>query len=310
MAVPKVERLMNLVAALLHTRVPLSAATLRERVGGYPDDLVAFRRQFSRDKEDLRVMGVPIRLEPVPGADPPVDGYRIDPDEYYLPDPGLDADEFAALRLATRLVDVEPSEGSTGLSKLGGAVGTVDPSTTPWASVPTNPDLGVLFDAIQRERIVEFDYRGRRRRLAPLALGFQNGFWYVTGWDLTVEDDRVYRIDRIAGAVRETAEAAGPVRGARTLAPLEPWRIGGEDRVTVELRVDPVSVPGVIAQLGESRCEPVADDGSMRATLEVSNPDGFRSWLLDFGPTVVVTGPPAVRDDIVAWLDAVVEAAS
>ena len=51
MAVPKLERLLNLVAALLHTQVPLTAAMLQQRVGGYSDDAVAFHRQFSRDKE-------------------------------------------------------------------------------------------------------------------------------------------------------------------------------------------------------------------------------------------------------------------
>ncbi len=50
-------------------------------------------------------MGVPIRVEPIPGQ-PPLDGYRIERSEYYLPDPGLDAEELAGLHLATRMVPV------------------------------------------------------------------------------------------------------------------------------------------------------------------------------------------------------------
>ena len=90
MSVPKVERLLDLVAALLHTERPLTAEQLRERIPGYPEDKDSFKRAFERDKKDLRDMGVPLRIEPLPGAVPPEEGYRIDPDEYYLPDPGLE----------------------------------------------------------------------------------------------------------------------------------------------------------------------------------------------------------------------------
>ena len=69
----KLERLLNLTAALLHAEIPLTAEELRDRVGGYPDTKATFRRAFERDKDDLRSMGMPLRVEPVPGVDPPVD---------------------------------------------------------------------------------------------------------------------------------------------------------------------------------------------------------------------------------------------
>ena len=66
----KLERLLNLTAALLHTSRPLTAEEIRERVPGYPDGLSAFRRTFERDKDDLREMGVPLSIERIEGETP------------------------------------------------------------------------------------------------------------------------------------------------------------------------------------------------------------------------------------------------
>lgn len=313
--VDKLERLMNLVAALLHTRVPLAAADLQHRVGGYPDDPIAFHRQFERDKKDLREMGVPIRNEPVPDLHPPVTGYRIDPDEYYLADPGLEPDEVMALQLATRLIAVDGADDRAGLFKLGGLATpehegrAADP---PWTSVPIDPNLATLFDAIHRSLTVTFAYRDRNRRLAPRALGFRTGRWYVTGHDLDAGDDRVFRLDRIDGLV-EPGEAAPPEattpRGT-AIGPMDPWRIGGEEPVTVTVRVDPVAVPAVTAHLNDEQVVARDADGTITVELEVTNPDGFRAWILGFGAGVEVTAPDTVRDDLVAWLDAVAREAS
>ena len=82
----KLERLLNLTAALLDADRVLSANELRHRIGGYPEAKASFRRTFERDKEDLRKMGIPLRVENVPGADPPIDGYRILRSEYAGPE--------------------------------------------------------------------------------------------------------------------------------------------------------------------------------------------------------------------------------
>lgn len=101
------ERLLKLTATLLDTSVPLSAEQIRERVPGYADDLAAFRRTFSRDKNALLSMRLPLRVEPVPDSDPQVDGYRIDRQAYTGSDLNLDPEELAALHLANNLVRLE-----------------------------------------------------------------------------------------------------------------------------------------------------------------------------------------------------------
>src|SRR5688500_19700708 len=94
----KLERLLNLTALLLDARRPLPASEIQRQLE-YPEDKASFRRAFERDKDELRSMGIPIRVEKVPGTLPEVDGYRIPREEYALRDPGLTAEELAALHL-------------------------------------------------------------------------------------------------------------------------------------------------------------------------------------------------------------------
>ncbi|MBO0729923.1 MAG: hypothetical protein J2P57_11740, partial [Acidimicrobiaceae bacterium] len=104
----RLERLVNLVAALLDADVPLSRDQLQTRVGGYAGDPATARRNFERDKDLLRQMGLPLVTEALdPGRPDEQFGYRIPRDRYELPDPGLDDEEVAALRLAASAVRLE-----------------------------------------------------------------------------------------------------------------------------------------------------------------------------------------------------------
>ena len=60
--ISKVERLMNLVIALLSTRTYITAERIRETVYGYSDSPSdeAFSRMFERDKNELRDLGIPL----------------------------------------------------------------------------------------------------------------------------------------------------------------------------------------------------------------------------------------------------------
>ena len=103
----RLERLTNLVATLLDTRRPLTLEEIVELVPGYPDDKMSYRRQFERDKDTLRGIGIPVRLEGVDSFGPE-QGYRIPPDEYYLPSLDLSSEEQAAL--LDRALVVVPGE--------------------------------------------------------------------------------------------------------------------------------------------------------------------------------------------------------
>ena len=77
----RLERLLNLTAALLNASRPLTAQDIAEQVPGYPDpgDKATFRRAFERDKEVLRDMGIPVRVLDVPGSEKNALVVRHDP---------------------------------------------------------------------------------------------------------------------------------------------------------------------------------------------------------------------------------------
>src|SRR6266498_3582983 len=113
----RVERVLNLLALLLETRVPLTREDLVREVDGYPGALSAYRRAFERDKETLRGMGVPITTEMI--GDAGEIGYYVRARDYYLPDLGLTPEETAALRVAVSAVSLGNRAGEGALMKLG-----------------------------------------------------------------------------------------------------------------------------------------------------------------------------------------------
>lgn len=307
----KLERLLNLTAALLDAERPISAETLRDRIPGYPADRASFRRQFERDKEDLREMGVPLEVRKVPGVVPEVDGYLVDKDKYYLRDPGLTPEELAALHLASSLVRIDGLQGLGGLWKLGGTVAGGDGSddggdAAAVRPLPADPNLITSFGAITERRAVRFTYHATQRELHPYRLDYQNGRWYVSGFDRGSEAERVYRLDRVEGAI----EAVGPSgaferpAGAVPGLALEPWQVGGAEPVTARLAVDASQAAVAVHHLGPDAVETTRPDGSVVLRLEVTNPDGFRSFALGFLEHAEVLDPPELRADIVDWLRA------
>lgn len=296
----KLERLLNLTAALLTTRRPLAASELVDRVPGYPADKGAFRRAFERDKEVLRDMGIPLEVGTVPGSDPPVDGYRIAPERYALRDPGLEDDEVAALHLATAAVRVDGLAGNQALWKLGGAPGA-DPGE-PVAQLPATPELAPLFRAVATRASASFDYRGERRLVDPHRLTFARGRWYVEGHDHDRGELRQFRLDRIDGTISlgEGKSFERPL-GAGALPP-HPWEIGGGDSVTATVRIDADQAPWVRRTLGEAAVLATRGDGAVDVQVEVANREAFRSWVLGFLDHAEVLAPDVLRRELVAWL--------
>jgi proteasome accessory factor B len=300
----KLERLLNLTAALLETQVPLSAEQLRQQVPGYPTSPVAFHRSFERDKEDLREMGVPLRVAPVPGTDPPLDGYEIAADEYYLTDPQLEPDELAALHLAASTVRIDGARGQEALWKLGGVL--AGDGVEVMASLPGDPNLAPVFEAVTSRRVLEFDYRGERRRIDPHRLDFRRGRWYFAGWDHDREAARNFRLDRVEGSVEAQGEPGaftrpdGEPRGAAS----PPWQLGGDDEVAARIRVDADQAAWARTTLGEDTVVAEHDDGSVSFELLVTNRAALRSFVLTFLDHAVIESPDELREELVTWLEA------
>src|SRR3546814_17659828 len=95
-------------------------------------------------------MGIPLRVQRVPGRVPEVDGYRIPPEEYALRDPALPPEELAALHLAPSAVQVQGLPSPGGLLKPVGLVGPAPSTATgvPVAPLPAPPTLARPFAAL------------------------------------------------------------------------------------------------------------------------------------------------------------------
>jgi proteasome accessory factor B len=304
----RVERVLNLLALMLDTRIPRTREEYVREIAGYPAQTEANRRAFERDKEILRGMGVPITMETI--GDGNEVGYRVRPDDYCLPDLGLSADETAALRVAVSAISLGDGSGQGALMKLGG-VG--DQESAPIASLPIAPALATLFDAFRRRAVVTFSYRSETRTVEPWGLTSKRGHWYVVGFDRAREAVRAFRADRIEGDVEvgdsEAFDVPGDFRADDHIED-RGWLLGDAPTMNVRLAVDADHLDGVVAELGaDARVETDAG-GQTFVDVSVSNQAAFRSFVLGFLEHAEIVDPPDVRAAMIEWLETVAAGAS
>lgn len=311
MAMPAVERLVNLTIALLEARRPVTFDELRRRTGYYPQkDAASARRMFERDKETLRTLGIPIETRQDFGMEDP--GYRIDRRAYELRGIDLDADEVAALALAVDLVGAGAA-GALPLAKV--AARAPDPS--PLVAPPTRvglplTDVDRLAAPIVERRTVRFAYRtadGRsgERTVDPYGIVRRRRAWYLVGRDHARDDLRGFRTDRMLGelvvldppgafAVPEGLDLGAVVSGPE-VAPVD---------VTLEAAV---AGAWALAARGAVDAGPGAEgpdgDATRRMTLTGVDPVRDRAWLLGLSPDAAVQAPDELRSGLRTALEAV-----
>jgi proteasome accessory factor B len=304
----RIERLINLIAALLETRLPMTAEQIRERIAGYDQEsLDAFRRTFERDKEALRAMGIP--LEVVRG-DPlgPVetDAYVIPKARYYLPQVDLEPDELAALRIAGEAILGAPEAAEAGLLKL-----SIDEPTGPspgprvvWGTdvAAEQPLLGPLYAALLDRTPVTFGYRAAdaaeaaRRTVEPYGLVHRRGSWYLVGRDKDRRAVRSFRLSRMSPPltkghgtydVPESFDAAGYVG-------VEAWEVGSEATEVAIVRFEATMRWWADQNMADHPLRE-APEGAVDVELPVANQDALVSWVLGFGDGVEIVAPASAR---------------
>lgn len=301
-----VERVLNLLIYLLESPRPVTAEEIRSTVLGYDSKTdEAFHRMFERDKDVLRRMGVPLKMEALDAWE--IDyGYTVDPAEYAVPDPGLTQEERVALSLAARMVRLGGSHaGLDALIKLGGierSAGLEPIGADLGAEADT---LGSLFAAITDRRVVDFEYRGAARRLKPYGMAHRRGHWYVVG--AASGGERIYRVDRIeALELGEEPHAFQKPKGfdIRTVMDSQPWETGSGEEVEARVRFDPE-----VAWWAARTLRVAEPDGALETTVPVVNRDAFVGWILSFGASAEVLGPPELREEIRTRVAAAMEGA-
>lgn len=310
--IDRLERLTNLVANLLATKRPLTLEEIVELVPGYPTGKAAYRRQFERDKDTLRGIGVPVSLETVHDGGPEI-GYRIPPDLYYLPKLDLTKEEQAALHVAVTAVRLDGGEDGIGtargaLRKLGGLQGEAAPVL---AALPTLPELAPLFNAYRQRASVTFSFRGKTRQIDPWGILFRHGHWYVIGHDHDRDAPRSFRVDRINDVVLGTPGSFELPQGLDPGSVLrdDPWNFGNEEPLEARVLVDAAAAPTLVAEIGAEHVVERNADGSIVISLSVTNRDAFRSFVLDLLDHAEVLEPAELRADIVDWLESLTTAA-
>ena len=312
----RVERLLNLVAALLEAPRPLTVEDIRERVAGYDaqPSYDAFRRAFERDKSELKELGIPLETVEIDPFDSSRVGYRIPKSSYYLPDIDLEPEELAALKLASQALMGSGLHAEAGVMKLAAVVtpGSLsEPRVPPFGAdlAAEQPLLASLYEAYSLKQRVRFTYQragGEEtsvRTLETHGLVHRRGNWYVVGRDVERDAVRSFRLSRIRSKVEllpETYELPADADPAERVD-LEPWEVGPDEPIRAVVRFDPElawwpaqNLPGVPLR--------TTQQGAAEVELTVANLDALVNYALGFGAAVEIVAPPEARARLVEHL--------
>lgn len=326
MATSKVERLVNLVIALLSTRGYITAEKIRSSVAGYSESASAeaFSRMFERDKNELRDLGIPLEVGRVSAGDP-TEGYRINREAYSLAPVDLTQDEAAAVAVATQLWEspelITVTQGA--LLKLRAAGVDVDPldMDAPVAiaspvGVPglrgSEDVLGILLSAIDSRQAVQFPHRPSRaepyatRTVEPWGVVTEKGRWYLVGHDRDRDATRTFRLSRIGPDVT-------PIGAPGTVTVPD----GIDLRKIVAQTVTDVSAAGgglarvwvadgratALRRAGRPvGARPLGDRDGEVIELDIRSTDQLARDIAGYGADAVVLEPQSLRDDVLARL--------
>ena len=315
----KTERLLGLVVCLLSTSRYLTADQIRQAVPGYPEQDELFKRMFERDKEDLRDLGVPLET----GLNHPFDddpGYRIRQQAYELPELRLEADEAAVLGLAARVWQRAELAGAAAgaLLKLRAAgMDAADEQPAPQAIEPRlgtpEPAFGPLWEAVRDHRPVTFSHRAagrsepQRRELEPWGVVNRHGRWYVAGWDRGRDATRVFRLGRIAGAVKFCGPPGSVTvpDGTDVRELVRDWDSAPAREHTAVLRVRSGTGVGLRQHAVSVRADETGAPGWDLVTTRFADVGSFADYAARFGPDAVILDPPDLREAVIARLKGV-----
>ncbi|MEO5919609.1 MAG: WYL domain-containing protein [Pseudolysinimonas sp.] len=327
--VPVEERLFSLVLALLATETGLTKNEILSTVQGYRQrykaggDNANLERQFERDKDDIRELGVPLETVDSPGdaGNNQTLRYRIPRGAYELPDDlSFSSDETTLLNLAA-MVWREGSlsgESRRALLKLRSLGVAADEPVIGYA--PRLRLRDAAFDplniALERHLIVRFPYlkpgedEAREREVMPLALVQYQGRWHLSAQETAfgsqkAGEHKMFLLRRIVGSVvaGKAAEAPEGDHAATALASLEEiWERGIAE---VEVSCDTDAATRLANRRGTEEISVSADGSTRRLRLHFVDGAILADELAGFGPEVLVLSPTDLRDAVVERLQRV-----
>lgn len=321
--VPSEHRLFSLVLALVASPVGMEKAQLLSCVYGYAGradtDTASLERQFERDKDQLRALGIPIETidPPLTTGDNKLIRYRISKERLQRPQEiQFTAAELSLLRLAA----LAWRDGSLGnhsrwsemkVTSLGAGLDVQHLGITLRLGIP-EPAATPLQRAIHELRNVHFDYQHPdydaplRRHVAPLHLHRADGRWHLIAYDCDRKAHRVFLLSRIASRVTLTKHQFEPDLLAEVPEQLRQLtqRIseqraqllvsrGGTAAARLEARARASELPRqeVMAQPSGAEDPHLWDVGTL-------DWHAFAAELASYGDEVYVLHPPELRDAV------------
>lgn len=307
--VPVEERLFSLVLALLATEKGLTKNEILSTVQGYRQRYAPggsnanLERQFERDKDDIRDLGVPLETIEAPGQAGNNQNlrYHIPRGAYELPhDVRFSAEETALLGLAAMVwregsLSGESRRAILKLKALGIETGEPVLAYAPRLRVRDDA-FEPLSAALEKHQIVRFSYLkpgdsdASVRTIAPLALLQFQGRWHCYALEPDTGERKTFLLRRIVSQVATTGADFEPPaedsaeRGLRELQ--EVWE---KHTALVTPRPD----TDAATRLGKRRGAEAAADGALR--LHYVDLNIIADELAGFGPEVVVDSPPELR---------------
>lgn len=318
-SVPGEQRVFSLLLALVASPQGLTKRELLSSVHGYAQRYQhgvtdpALERQFERDKDQVRSLGIPIETIDSPGEaeNNQLTRYRISKDLLEIPPQvRFTAEELALLRAASLAwsessLSVTSRQAAMKLQSLGAGIETQHLGAAPRLEIP-EPAAPALQAAIDQGKIVRFDYQlpdrdqPLERRVAPLRLHRADGRWHLVSWDLERDDDRVFLLSRITSEViieRQSFDAGLREHVDRVVDEL--LSLKERQRAIIDVR------RGSIA---EARLSPrstvreISDDRQARLVLGTLDPRSLAEELSGYGSDVSVDSPPRLRDEVLEIL--------
>lgn len=191
---------------------------------------------------------------------------------------------------------------------------------------PAAPEAAVLLpvaDAVRHHRPVSIRYtaaggRGGERTLYPYGLVAHSGRWYVTGWDLSVGEERTFRLDRVAGARIQPGSfepPAGPDAAERVLTALAtaPYRYAVTLRIQGTAEQIRTRLPGSVAIVTEAPPSAAGADAPpdhwSRVEIRAERLDWLPGVLASLDLPFVVERPDELRDLVAALAGRLMDAA-
>lgn len=320
---PVEERLFSLVLALLATETGLTKNEILSTVQGYRQRYVlrgdngSLERQFERDKDDIRELGVPLETVEAPGdaGNNQLLRYRIPKGAYDLPaDVIFSPEEITLLGLAATVwrEGSLSAESRRALMKLRSLGVEADEPIVGYA--PRLRARDSAFDplnvALERRTIVQFPYlkpgetASRTRTVAPLALVQHQGRWHLQGIDQDARGSRTFLLSRMVGPVKLTGRTFVPEGSdfaAKALEELE--KIWARSVAEIEVTAGTDAATRLGKRYGDAI--PVAREGeAFRLTVNYSDLNILADQLASFGPEVLVISPEHLRTAVRDRLDA------